>query len=137
LKRNELLSPEDIERRKRLLAEIRALRSHPLTEEEEDFWREFDEEVVLEKGRGRGPWPPVDAPVTPEEMEKRRRIAARIEEDMAKPATEEDERLWQEFLEWHSGYVECDSESSPFSIAPQRTGRRSRTTPTRTRSLPL
>ena len=95
---NEPPTPEEIERRRRLLAEFRALRSHPLTEEEEDFWREFDEEVTLEKSRGRGAWPPVDAPVTPEEMEKRRRIAARIKADMAKPTTEEDEKLWQEFL---------------------------------------
>ncbi|HEX3555511.1 MAG TPA: hypothetical protein VIA62_19995 [Thermoanaerobaculia bacterium] len=96
---DELPSPEEIERRRGLLAEIRALRSHPLTEEERDFWREFDEEVALEKSRGSCPWPPVDAPVTPEEMEKRRRIAARIEADMAKPTTEEDEKLWQEFLD--------------------------------------
>src|SRR4051812_31668403 len=66
---NEPPTPEEIERRRRLLAEIRALRSHPLTEEERDFWRKFDEEVTLEKSRGRGAWPPLNAPVTPEEME--------------------------------------------------------------------
>jgi hypothetical protein len=95
---NEPPSPEEIERRRRLLAEIRALRSHPLTEEEEDFWQEFDEEVVLEKSRGRGAWPPVDAPVTEEEMEKRRGIVAHLREQMEKPVTEEDERIWQEFI---------------------------------------
>ena len=90
---NESPSPEEIERRRKLLAEIRVLRSHPRTEEERDFWREFDEEVA------RGPWPPVDAPVTEEEMEHRKRIAESIREQMEKPATEEDEKLWQEFLE--------------------------------------
>jgi hypothetical protein len=89
---NELPSAEEIERRRRLLAEIRALRSHPVTKEEKEFWREFDEEV-------RGPQPPLDAPVTSEEMEKRRRIAARIKADLAKTATEEDEKEWQEFLD--------------------------------------
>jgi hypothetical protein len=32
-------------------------------------------------------------------MEKRRRIAARIKADLAKTATEEDEKEWQEFLD--------------------------------------
>lgn len=94
---NEPLSQEEIERRKQILAEIHALRSHPATEEEKELWRKFDEEVDRE--RGRGAWPPLNAPVTPEEMEKRRRIAARIEADLAKTATEEDEKEWQEFLD--------------------------------------
>ncbi|MBW8878041.1 MAG: hypothetical protein JF614_24015 [Acidobacteria bacterium] len=95
---NEPPTPEEIERRRRLLAEIRALRSHPLTEEERDFWRKFDEEVTLEKSRGRGAWPPLNAPVTPEEMEHRKRVIARIQARMAKPATEADKRIWEEFI---------------------------------------
>jgi hypothetical protein len=89
---NDPLSREEIERRRQVLAEIRALRSHPATDEEKAFWRELDKKV-------RGPRPPLDAPVTPEEMEKRRRIAARIKADLAKTATEEDEKEWQEFLD--------------------------------------
>ncbi|MEA2605139.1 MAG: hypothetical protein QOF89_6131 [Acidobacteriota bacterium] len=88
---NEHPSAEEIEHRRRLLAEIRALRSHPATEEEKEFWREFDEEV-------RGPQPPLNAPVTEEEMEHRKRVIARIQARMAKPATKADERLWQEFM---------------------------------------
>jgi hypothetical protein len=88
---NEPLSQEEIERRRQLLAEIRALRSHPVTEEEKEFWRKFDEEV-------RGPQPPLNAPVTEKEMEHRKRVMARIQARMAKPATEADERLWQEFM---------------------------------------
>lgn len=89
---NEPISQEEIERRRQVLAEIRALRSHPGTDEEKAFWRELDKEI-------RGPQPPLNAPVTPEEMEKRRRIAARIKADLAKTATEEDEKEWQEFLD--------------------------------------
>ena len=89
---NELPSAEEIERRRQILAEIRALRSRPATEEEKEFWREFDKEV-------RGPQPPLNAPVTEEEMKKRRRLVARLRAKMAKPATEEYQRIWQEFLD--------------------------------------
>ena len=89
---NEAISQEEIERRRQILAEIRALRSWPETEEEEAFWREFDAEV-----RGR-PQPPLNAPVTEEEMEKRRRIVAHLRAQMEKPATEEDQKIWQEFM---------------------------------------
>jgi len=108
LKWDEPPAPEEIERRRRLLAEIRALRSHPLTEEEEDFWQEFDEEVVLEKSRGRGPWPPVDAPVTPEEMEQRKRFAELLLSHMDRPVTEYEEKLWQELK------AELERERPPF-----------------------
>lgn len=93
LKRDEPLSQEEIERRRQILAEIRALRNRPATEEEKEFWREFDKEV-------KGPHPPLNAPVTEEEMEHRRRVVmARIAADLAKTATEEDEKEWQEFLD--------------------------------------
>jgi hypothetical protein len=88
---HESLSQEEIERRRQILSEIRALRSHPATEEEREFWRKFDAEV-------RGPQPPLNAPVTEEEMEHRRRIVARLRARMAKPATEEDQRIWEEFM---------------------------------------
>jgi len=88
---NEPLSQEDIERRRQILAEFRALRSHPATEEEKAFWRELEEEI-------KSPHPPLNAPVTEEEMEHRRRVIARIEARMAKPATESDKRIWQKFI---------------------------------------
>jgi len=41
----------------------------------------------------------MNEPVLPEEMELRRRVVAHFRAKMAKPATESDEKLWQEFLD--------------------------------------
>jgi hypothetical protein len=38
----------ELERRRRLVADLRALRSRPVTEEEKEFWRKFDEELEKE-----------------------------------------------------------------------------------------
>ena len=38
-------------------------------------------------------------PASPEEMVQRRRVAERLRAKMAKPATEHDKKLWQEFLD--------------------------------------
>ena len=46
---NEPASPEEMERRKQLVAELRALRNRPVTEEEKEFWRKFDEEFERER----------------------------------------------------------------------------------------
>jgi len=46
---NESVSSEQMERRKLLAAELRALRRRPVTEEERDFWRKFDEELEQER----------------------------------------------------------------------------------------
>jgi hypothetical protein len=48
-KRNEPASPEEMERRRQLLAKIDALRNRPVTEEEKEFWRKFDEELERER----------------------------------------------------------------------------------------
>jgi hypothetical protein len=52
----ERASPEEMERRRRILGEIHALRSRPVTEEEKEFWRKFDEELERER---------FDAPLMP------------------------------------------------------------------------
>jgi len=38
-------------------------------------------------------------PASPEEMVQRKRVAARLRAKMAKPATESDKKLWQEFMD--------------------------------------
>jgi hypothetical protein len=46
---NEPASSEQMELRRLLAAELRTLRSRPVTEEEKDFWRKFDEELKQER----------------------------------------------------------------------------------------
>jgi hypothetical protein len=46
---NEPVSPEEMEHRRQVVAELRALRSRPVTEEEKEFWRMFDEELERER----------------------------------------------------------------------------------------
>lgn len=46
---NEPASPEEMERRRQILGEIQALRSRPVTEEEKELWRKFDEELERER----------------------------------------------------------------------------------------
>jgi hypothetical protein len=41
----------------------------------------------------------LNEPASPEEMVQRKRVAARLRAKMAKPATEHDRKLWQEFLD--------------------------------------
>lgn len=48
-KMHEPVSPEEMERRRQLLAGLRALWSRPVTEEEKEFWRKFDEELERER----------------------------------------------------------------------------------------
>jgi hypothetical protein len=45
---SEPVSPERMELRRQLAADLRALRSRPVTEEEREFWRQFDEELEQE-----------------------------------------------------------------------------------------
>ncbi|HEX4959761.1 MAG TPA: hypothetical protein VF173_02900 [Thermoanaerobaculia bacterium] len=42
-------SPEEMKRRRQILDEIHALRSRPVTEEEKELWRNFDEELERER----------------------------------------------------------------------------------------
>jgi hypothetical protein len=46
---NEPVSPEKMELRRELVAELRALRNRPVTEEEKEFWQKFDEELERER----------------------------------------------------------------------------------------
>lgn len=46
---NEPVSPEKMERRRELVAELRTLRNRPVTEEEKEFWRKFDEDLERER----------------------------------------------------------------------------------------
>jgi hypothetical protein len=48
-RRNEPASPEQMEHRRQVVAELRTLRSRPVTEEEKEFWRMFDEELERER----------------------------------------------------------------------------------------
>jgi hypothetical protein len=41
----------------------------------------------------------INEPASPEEMAQRKRVAARLRAKMAKPATEYDRKLWQEFMD--------------------------------------
>jgi hypothetical protein len=49
LKMNEPASPEEIERRGRIAAELHTLWNRPLEEGEEEFWRQFDAELDSER----------------------------------------------------------------------------------------
>ncbi len=46
---NEPAPAEEMERRSQILGEIHALRSRPVTEEEKELWRKFDEELERER----------------------------------------------------------------------------------------
>ena len=46
---NEPVSPEQMEHRRQVVAELRTLRSRPVTEKEKKFWRQFDEELERER----------------------------------------------------------------------------------------
>ena len=46
---SEPVSPEQMEHRRQVVAERRTLRSRPVTEEEKEFWRMFDEELERER----------------------------------------------------------------------------------------
>ena len=46
---NEPASPEEMERRRQLAADLRALWNRPMTEEEEEFWRQFDADLQRER----------------------------------------------------------------------------------------
>lgn len=46
---NEPVSPERMEHRRQVVAELRTLRSRPVTEEEKEFWRKFDEALERER----------------------------------------------------------------------------------------
>jgi hypothetical protein len=48
-KMSEPASPEEMERRRQILGEIQALRSRPVTEDEKELWRKFDEELERER----------------------------------------------------------------------------------------
>ena len=46
---NEPASPEDMERRRKLLSELSALWNRPVTEDEKEFWKKFDEGFEQER----------------------------------------------------------------------------------------
>ena len=46
---NEPVSPEQMEHRRQVVAELRTLRSRPVTEEEREFWQKFDDELERER----------------------------------------------------------------------------------------
>jgi len=46
---NEPVSPEQMELRRQVAAELQALWSRSVTEEEKEFWRKFDEELERER----------------------------------------------------------------------------------------
>jgi hypothetical protein len=46
---NEPVSPEEMDLRRQLVAELRARKSRPVTEEEREFWRKFDEDLNRER----------------------------------------------------------------------------------------
>jgi len=99
---NELPSAEEIEQRKRMAEWILSHMDRPVTRYEERLWQalkaELERELQEGKDRDRGANPPLNAPATPEEMEHRERVIARIQARMAKPASEADKRLWQKFI---------------------------------------
>jgi len=46
---SEPASPEEMERRRHLVADLQILWNRPVTEEEEEFWRKFDAELQSER----------------------------------------------------------------------------------------
>lgn len=46
---NEPVSPEQMGHRRQVVAELRSLRSRPVTGEERDFWQKFDDELERER----------------------------------------------------------------------------------------
>ena len=46
---NELASPEEMADRRKLLTELRALWKRPMTEEEQEFWKKFDEDLERDR----------------------------------------------------------------------------------------
>jgi hypothetical protein len=49
LRMNEPASPEEMERRGQIVAELHTLWHRPMKEEEEKFWRQFDAELDRER----------------------------------------------------------------------------------------
>lgn len=46
---NKPVSPEEMERRKQLAADLQGLWNRPMTEEEAEFWRQFDAGLQRER----------------------------------------------------------------------------------------
>ena len=46
---NEPSSPAEMERRRQLAADLRAVRNRSMTEEEEEFWRQFGADLQRER----------------------------------------------------------------------------------------